>query len=92
MLVGVDLNRNEYFFEDDLSYFEDLGIDSYDPWKSRTEQHETQQRSNRAFVATEFLGALATVSKAQGGTEIFVASDKSLLTQVMPQYQWSGRD
>lgn len=92
VLVGVDLNRNEYFFEDDSSYFEDLGIDSYDPWKLRTEQHETQQRSNRAFVATEFLGALATVSKAQRGTEIFVASDKSLLTQVMPQYQWSGQN
>lgn len=92
VLVGVDLNRNEYFFEDNPSYFEDLGIESYNPWKSRTEHHETQQRSNRAFVATEFLGALATVSQAQGGPEIFVANDKSLLTEVMPHYQWSGRD
>jgi hypothetical protein len=32
------------------------------------------------------------VSQAQGGQEIFVANDKSLLTQVMPHYQWSGRD
>lgn len=92
ILLGVDLNCNEYFFEDNPGYFQDLGIDSYNPWKSRTEQHETQQRSNRAFVATEFLGALATVSKAHGGPEILVANDQSLLSQVMPQYKWSDRN
>jgi len=92
VLVGVDLSRNQYFFEDDPTYLEDLGIASYNPWKSRTEHHETQQRTNRAFVATEFLGALAKVSKARGGPEMFVANNQSLLSQVMPQYEWSVRD
>lgn len=90
VLIGVDLSHNQYFFEDDPSYLEHLGIASYNPWKSRTKHHETQQRTNRAFVATEFLGTLAKVSKARGGPEVFVANKQSLLSQVMPQYEWAG--
>ena len=92
VLTGVDLNRNEYFFEDNPGYLEDLGITSYNPWKSRTKHHETQQRTNRAFVATEFLGALAKLSKERGGPEMFVANHQSLLSEVMPPYEWSGRN
>lgn len=90
VLIGVDLGHNEYFFENDPSYLENLGITSYNPWRSRTTQHETQQRTNRAFVATEFLGSLARVSRMRGGPELFVASDQSLLAEVMPLHTWSG--
>jgi hypothetical protein len=90
VLVGVDLGGNEYFFEDDPRYLSNLGIESYNPWKSRTEQHETQQRTNRSFVATEFLGSLAAVSRDLGGPEIFVAGKKSLLSGVVPQFKWGS--
>lgn len=88
VLTGVDLKRNRYFFEDFPGYFEELGIETYDPWKSRTEQHETQQRTNRAFIATEFLAALAAASSRLGGPEIMVASQHSLLSSVLPQFKW----
>ncbi len=91
VLVGVDLGHNQYFFDGDPRFLKDLGIKGYNPWKNRSLEHETQQRLNRPFIATEFLGALATVSQKLGGPQIFVGAEKSLLAETMPVFDWTLR-
>lgn len=86
ILVGVDLNSNKYFFEEDASYLQRHNLSEFNPWLSRASSHDTEERKNRHFIASEFLPAIAQASKRLGRAEIFVSSEKSMLFPQVPRY------
>jgi len=88
VLLGVDLNSNTYFFDQNPGYFERRGIDTFNPWKHRGQAHDTQDRTTRHFIATEFLPALASAAKNTHGVDVFLSSTHSALANDLPQYPW----
>lgn len=87
VLVGVDLNTNRYFFEEDPSHLARHGLTDFNPWTSRTPAHDTEHTENRNFGASEFLPALARASETFGGPKISVISSSSKLAESLPLYQ-----
>jgi hypothetical protein len=88
VLVGVDLNTNRYFFEEDPSHLARHGLTDFNPWISRTSSHDTEQTEDRNFAASEFLAALARASETIGGPTLSVLSSSSKLAESLPLYQW----
>jgi hypothetical protein len=84
VLVGVDLNTNRYFFEEDTSHLARHGLTDFNPWISRTSSHDTEHTEDRNFVASEFLAALARASETIGGPEVSVISSSSKLAGILP--------
>jgi hypothetical protein len=84
VLVGVDLNTNRYFFEEDPSYLARHGLTDFNPWISRTPSHDTEQTEDRNFAASEFLPALARASETIGGPKVSVISSSSKLAGMLP--------
>lgn len=84
ILVGVDLNSTDYFFEQDPSFLERHKLRNYNPWMSRSDSHDTEERKNRHFTASEFIPALARASTLVGGPQVYVASEKSRLSDHLP--------
>jgi hypothetical protein len=87
VLVGVDLNTNRYFFEEDPSHLARHGLTDFNPWISRTSSHDTEQTEDRNFAASEFLAALARASETIGGPTLSVLSSSSKLAESLPLYQ-----
>lgn len=79
ILVGVDIRSTRYFFEEDPTFLKRHNLSHFNPWVSRGTAHDTEEKKNRHFSASEFLPALAEVSRSLGGPEIFVSSEKSML-------------
>jgi hypothetical protein len=90
ILIGIDLNSLSYFYEEDPRYLERRRLDYFDAWLGRTNFHATEERNNRAFVASEFLPALARASEAVNGPRIFVGSFPSKLEESLPLFDWTS--
>lgn len=88
VLIGVDLNSSRYFFEDDPSYLKQHNLTDFNPWVSRSDTHDTEEKTNRHFAASEFLPALARASKTMGGPQIYVGSASSRLAETLPVFEF----
>lgn len=87
VLVGVDLNSTEYFFERNPEHLARNGIASFDTRQSGP-AHDTMSTEDRRFNVSDFLRELVSVSRDLGGPEIFVASNTSLLADFLPVFTW----
>jgi hypothetical protein len=89
VLVGVDLNDSEYFWENNPDYnWEALPVRPVNNQKNSV--HETTMSTNRAFSVIHMVGVIAKVSEAQNGTRVYVSSSKSELAKFLPQYCWAS--
>ena len=84
VLVGVDLNTNRYFFEEDPSHLARHELTDFNPWKSRSHSHDTEETTNRSFGASQFLIALAQACNAAEQVQVAVISPKSKLAEELP--------
>ena len=82
VLVGVDLNHTEYFWEKNPKYLEMLGLSGFESGQKGS-VHETVSSHNRAFGIVDMLMSLATVAP-QFGSALEVASPQSLLASSLP--------
>jgi hypothetical protein len=89
ILVGVDLNSSSYFFENDPSYLARHDLQDFNPWIGRTGHHDTEDKLNRNFGASEFIPALASASLATGGPRVYVGSPSSKLTKDLAVFTWA---
>lgn len=86
VLVGVDLNNVKYFWDEDPSYLERLGLVSFDAGQKGS-VHETLSAIKRPFGVDVFMGALAKSLKKRG-VLLEVASAESALAKFLPVSAW----
>lgn len=88
VLVGVDLNTSDYFFDRDQRFLLDHAISGFNPSVRRGTTHDTEETFNRAFASSEFLVALSNASLRAGGPQIYVGSASSKLAADLPVFPW----
>lgn len=88
VLVGVDLNTSDYFFDRDQRFLSNHGLSGFNPSVRRTSSHDTEETFNRPFASSEFLVALSKASRRTGGPQIYVASASSKLAAELPVFPW----
>lgn len=88
VLVGVDLNTSEYFFDRDQRFLTNHGLSDFNPSLRRTTSHDTEETFNRPFASSEFLVALSKASRRAGGPQICVGSASSKLAAELPVFPW----
>lgn len=88
VLVGVDLNTPRYFFEEDPSYLARHNLADFNPWISRSKNHDTEETKNRHFSASDFLPALARAAETVSGVEVYVGSANSKLSRDLRVFSW----
>ncbi len=88
ILIGVDLNSSRYFFEEDPAYLARHNLEDFNPWISRSTNHDTEETLNRNFAASEFIPALARASLAEGGPRVYVGSHSSKLSSAIDVVPW----
>lgn len=88
VLVGVDLNTSDYFFDRDQRFLSNHGLSSFNPSVRRTTTHDTEETFNRPFASSEFLVALSNASLRAGGPQIYVGSASSKLSADLPVFPW----
>jgi len=84
VLVGVDLNTPDYFFQADTRFLVSNGFTSFDTGQIGS-SHDTLFRTNRPVGILEMLSAYRSVSESLG-TRIEVMSGKSALASILPAY------
>ena len=87
VLVGVDLNSTEYFFQRNPAHLERHGLAGFDT-RQNGELHDTMEKDGRRFNVFEFLRALSAASDKCDGPKIFIASENSLLANFLPVFSW----
>lgn len=87
VLVGVDLNSTEYFFQRNPDHLARHGLGGFDT-RQNGQLHDTMNTDGRRYNVYEFLLALSAVSQANAGPKIFVASENSLLADFLPVFPW----
>jgi len=93
VLVGVDLNSNNYFWDTDVSHLMRRGLQDFNPWYTRGPVHDTEETTNRAFPASKFIPALAKAGLDEHGFTLWVSSPTSKLAGDLPLYPWAtGHD
>lgn len=90
VLLGVDLNGGQYFWEKNPRRLEERGLYSFSPGFVRP-IHETMTRVQKPFILTEVLSVLQEIVCRAGGS-LFAGSSKSLLSEILPVYEWSCHD
>ena len=88
VLIGVDLNSSQYFFEVDPLYLKKNNLNDFNPWVSRAKIHDTEETLNRNFPASTFIPALARASAATGGPAVYVGSTTSKLSSEIEVFRW----
>lgn len=88
VLVGVDLNTSDYFFDRDQRFLSRHGLTGFNPSERRTTRHDTEETFNRPFASSEFLVALSNASLRVGGAQIYVGSASSKLAAELPVFPW----
>lgn len=89
VLVGVDLNGSQYFWEKNSNYL--LGLSGPPPVNNqRLAMHETTSRDNRPFDVITMLKALQHFLRVECGGELYVASSKSALAEFLPLDDGAG--
>ena len=84
VLVGVDLNSTQYFFDINPSYLTRRGMEDYNPWKKRGSVHGTEETETRTFAASTFIPAFAEAARQEVGTRVYVSSLSSALADRLP--------
>lgn len=88
VLVGVDLNTSDYFFDRDQRFLSNHGLSGFNPSVRRAASHDTEETVNRPFASSEFLVALSKASIRTGGPQIYVGSASSKLAAKLPVFPW----
>ena len=88
VLVGVDLNSTQYFFEINPSYLTRRGMEDYNPWKKRGSVHGTEETETRTFPASTFIPAFAEAARQEVGTRVYVSSSSSALADRLPVFDF----
>ena len=88
VLVGVDLNQTQYFWEIDPSFLQANGLSKFRSQQSGN-KHETMKRVGRPFVVTEMIAELNKIARESYGATICNGSDQSLLKSLLPDFKWS---
>ena len=86
VLVGVDLNSVEYFWDEDPTYIQRLGIDEFDAGQTGT-VHETLSDGPRPFGVDVFISGMAR-ALALVGVHLEVDSPLSALARSIPVAKW----
>lgn len=84
VLVGVDLNSTQYFFDINPYYLTRRGMEDYNPWKKRGSVHGTEETETRTFAASTFIPAFAEAARQELGTNVYVSSSSSALAVHLP--------
>ena len=88
VLVGVDLNSTQYFFDINPSYLTRRGMEDYNPWKKRGSVHGTEETETRTFAASTFIPAFAEAARQEVGTRVYVSSSSSALANHLPVFDF----
>lgn len=88
VLIGVDLNTSDYFFDVDERFLSNHGLSGFNPSLRRTTTHDTEETFNRRFASSAFLVALANASIRAGGPQFYVGSASSKLAGNLPIFPW----
>jgi hypothetical protein len=88
VLVGVDLNSTQYFFQRNPEHLARHGIAKFDTGQ-RGAAHDTMSREGRSYNVYDFLKELSSVSQELGGPQVLVGSEKSLLADFLPVFSWA---
>ena len=86
VLVGVDLNNVKYFWDEDPSFLERLGLHDFDAGQ-KGKVHETMSSVSRPFGVDVFVTALAKMLLARG-VALEVESPNSELAKSIPVATW----
>ena len=84
VLVGVDLNSTQYFFDINPSYLTRRGMEGFNPWKKRGRVHGLEETKTRTFPASTFIPAFAQAARQELGTNVYVSSSTSALADHLP--------
>jgi len=87
VLVGVDLGGSEYFWQESshISFDEEV-ISAFR--RDRSPEHRTMEVGQRVVGIADFIGELSLIAMDQFQAEIFVGSNRSLLSKTLPVFNW----
>ena len=88
VLVGVDLNSNLYFWDEDPGFVSGQGLKEFSPWNGRGAVHDTEETITRAFPASRIIPMFARVAQRKFGFKVWVSSSSSKLASELPVYRW----
>lgn len=89
VLVGVDMNTPEYFWEREPGFLSVNGFDSFDTGQLGS-VHDTLLTTRRTFAVTDVMReAAATLKQLTGGT-LYIGSATSALAEFLPTYPWDS--
>lgn len=95
VLVGVDLNSTEYFWQADPSFLAKRGLsDAHKqslvapPARPQGSVHRTNDPSHKLFTVADILEAMASAAMDKLGAKIWVANPASALSAVLDVYCW----
>lgn len=88
VLVGVDLNSTQYFFDINPSYLMRRGMEGFNPWKKRGRVHGLEETKTRTFAASTFIPAFAEAARQEVGTRVYVSSSSSALANRLPVFDF----
>jgi len=85
VLVGVDLGRRPYFFEEEPSHLQAIGHAPFHLTEIHG-SHPTEGAATRTLPFLEFMVPLSKVLKEQCGTAVYSGND--LLLDRLPRFEW----
>jgi hypothetical protein len=85
VLVGVDLGRRPYFFEEEPSHLHAIGHAPFHLTEIHG-SHPTEDAATRTLPFLEFIVPLVKVLKDQCGTGVYSGND--LLSDRLPRFEW----
>jgi len=89
VLLGVDMNSPEYFWETDPSFLVNNGFSSFHTGQTEG-SHDTTFAGRRPFSVIDAVREMHSVFKTVRGGKIFVASPQSALAELLPLFTWKS--
>ena len=86
VLLGVDLNNSEYFWDSRPEILGDLKIPNF-PRRKIEKSHPTMMRENRPHTILDMLLALSLAGE-KFGTKLTTGTSGYLLDDYLPQHRW----
>jgi len=88
VLLGVDLGRRPYFFEEDPSFLGRREVSPFSTGQGQSHTHKSDRRENHGLTVTECINALAEVGAEMFGARIMAGHEASPLAEVLPVFDW----
>lgn len=87
VLVGVDLEGSPYFWQESsqISYDEEV-LSAFR--RDKSPKHRTMDVGERVVGIADFIGELSLIAMDLFQAEIFVGSNRSLLSKTLPVFNW----